>query len=142
MQSMNHKLTIILLTLMVLSGCATRPISNTKAIPTPMERILDTHYLQPGQGTGEVTVKRDSGFGGSACSSRIFVDGRPVADIRVSEKIVLYLPEGEHILSAWPNGICGGGMTEIKAVIKAGAQSSYRVGYGSNGHFSINPTAF
>ncbi|KAF3981999.1 MAG: hypothetical protein HFP78_03830 [Methylococcales symbiont of Hymedesmia sp. n. MRB-2018] len=139
---MNYRLTILLLILIALSGCATRPISNTIAIPAPMERILDTHYLKPGPGTGEVTVKRDSGFGGSACSSRIFVDGHPVADIRVSEKVVLYLPEGEHILSAWPNGICGGGMTEIKAVIKAGTPSSYRVGYGSNGDFAINPTAF
>jgi hypothetical protein len=107
-----------------------------------MERILNRHFLQPAQGTGEVTIKRDSGFSGSACSSRIFVDGRPIADIRGSEKVVLYLPEGEHILSAWPNGICGGGMTEVKAVIKAGTQSSFRIGYGSNGDFSINPTAF
>ena len=140
---MIFKLTILLSSsLLILSGCATQPISNSSAIEAPMNRILDRQFLQPATGTGEVIIKRDSGFGGSACSSRIFVDGRPVADIRVSEKIVLYLPEGDHILSAWPNGICGGGMTEVRAVIKAGVQSSFRVGYGSNGDFSINPTAF
>jgi len=137
-----NRLTILLLVLIVLSSCATRPISNTAAIPVPMDRILNTNYLQPAPGTGKVIVKRDKGFMGSLCSTRIFVDGRPVADIRPSEKIVLYLPEGEHILSAWPNGICGGGMAEVKAVIKAGTQLSYRIGYGSNGDFSIFPTAF
>ena len=139
---MIYRVAILSLISIVLAGCATRHISNTLAIPVPMERILDTRYLQPGPEIGEVTVKRDSGFGGSACSSRIFVDGRPVADIRSSEKVVLYLPKGDHILSAWPNGICGGGMTEVKAIIKTGTKSSYRVGYGSNGAFTINPTVF
>lgn len=139
---MINRAAILLLIVVVFSGCATQPISNTLAAPAPMERIIDKRYLQPGPRTGEVTVKRDSGFCGSACSSRIFVDGHPVADIRVSEKVVLYLPEGDHILSAWPNGICGGGMTELRAIVKAGTQSNYRVGYGSNGDFTINPTAF
>lgn len=140
---MIFKLTILLCSsFFILSGCATQPISNSAAIAAPLDRILDRQFLQQAIGTGEVTIKRDSGFGGSACSARIFVDGHPVADIRVSEKVVLYLPEGDHILSAWPNGICGGGMTEVKAIIKAGVQSSFRIGYGSNGDFSINPTAF
>jgi type IV pilus biogenesis protein CpaD/CtpE len=139
---MNYRVTMLLLILIVLTGCATRPISNIAAIPAPMERIFDTHYLQAIPGTGEVIIKRDRGLLGSACSTRIFVDGRPVADIQTSEKIVLYLPEGNHILSAWPNGICAGGMAEVKAVIKAGTHSSYRVSYGSNGDFTISPTAF
>jgi hypothetical protein len=87
--------------------------------------------------TGEVTVKRGSGFGGSACLSRIFVDGRPVGDMRTSEKVVLYLPEGEQILSAWPRGV-----SATKAVVKSGAQSSFKVGYESNGDVSINLPAF
>lgn len=86
-------------------------------------------------------VKRDSGFGGSACASRIFLDARPIADIRVSEKVVLHIPEGMHILSAWPN-FCGGGMAEVKTELKKGTQSSFRVDYGSNEDYGIYPTAF
>jgi hypothetical protein len=33
-------------------------------------------------------------------------------------------------------------MSEVKAVVKSGAQPCFRVGYGSNGDFSINPAAF
>jgi hypothetical protein len=133
---------ILFLILLFMSGCATRPISNSDAIPIAMNRIVDTQCLKPVPGSGKVLIKRDCGFGGSACTSRIFVDGKPVADIDVSEIIVIYLPEGEHIFSAWPNGICGGGMTEVKAFIKTDTESCFRVGYGSNGDFSINPTAF
>lgn len=139
---MIYRLAILFCCLLVISGCATHPISNAEAALASIDRILDKSFLQEGPGTGEVTIKRDSGIGGSGCSTRIFVNGKPVADIWVSEKIVLYLPEGEYILSAWPNGICGGGLSEVKALIKVGSKSTYRIGYGSNGDFSINPTAF
>lgn len=124
------------------SGCATQPVSNAEATSVSTDRILDSRYLQPIPDAGQVTVKRDSGMGGSACSSRIFVNAKPVADLRTSEKVVLYLPTGEYIFSAWPNGICGGGMSEVHATVKSGVELSFRVGYGSNGDFSINATAF
>ncbi|MBI3995663.1 MAG: hypothetical protein HY349_06790 [Nitrospirae bacterium] len=132
-----------IITFLLLSACATRPISNAEALVTPGERILDTQFLRQAPGTGEVTVKRDSGAFGSVCSSRIFVDGRPVADIRVSEKVVLYLPEGEHILSVRSNGICfNAGMSEVTVLVRSGVQSSFGVGYGSSGDIFINTTAF
>lgn len=108
----------------------------------PSERVIDSKYLDPKSDTGKVTVKRDSGIGGSACSSRIFVNAKPVADIRTSEKVVLYLPSADYIFSAWPNGMCGGGMSEVRASVKTGEELNFRVGYGSNGDFSINATAF
>jgi hypothetical protein len=70
------------------------------------------------------------------------VNGTPVADLDTEEKVVLHLPIGEHILSAWPNGICGGGMSEVSTTVRAGKQLNFRIGYGSNGDFSIQPTAF
>ena len=133
---------LIIATLLSIGGCATRPVSNAEAVNVPMERIVDSRYLQNAPNTGQVTVKRDSGFGGSACSSRIFVNAKPVADLRTSEKVVLYLPEGEYVISAWPNSICGGGMSEVRATVKSGGELNFRVGYGSNGDFSINATAF
>jgi hypothetical protein len=136
------RLIIIIPSILLLAACATRPISNAEATLVPRKRILNTQFLHPLPNSALVTVKRDKGLGGSICSTRIFVNGRPIADIRVSEKVVLYLPEGNYILSAWPNGICGGGMSEVRISVKAGEHLNFRVGYGSNGDFSINPTAF
>jgi len=36
--------------------------------------------------------QEDRGFGGSACSSRVFVDATPTADLRPSEKLVCIFP--------------------------------------------------
>ena len=128
---------------LILSGCATRPISNAESQPVPSDRIIDTRYLKSSPNTGIVTVKRgDSGFGGSACTSRVFVNAKPIADLDPAEKVVLYLPADEYILSAWPNGICGGGMSEVRASVKPGIELNFRIGYGSNGDFTINATAF
>ena len=138
------RLSVILsiLSILAITGCATQPISNSVAVNVPSERVIDLKYLDPKSDTGKVTVKRDSGAGGSACSSRIFVNAKPVADIRSSEKVVLYLTSGDYVLSAWPNGMCGGGMSEVRASVKTGEELNFRVGYGSNGDFSINATAF
>lgn len=141
-KKVNIRVAVILIYGIAISGCATTPIPNTAAKIAPASQIIDNSYLKPGPGLIEVTVKRDSGIFGSACSSRIYVDGKPVADINVSEKIVLYLTKDEHILGAWPNGICGGGMSEVRADLRSGSPANFRVGYGSNGDFFINQTAF
>jgi len=125
-----------------IAGCATRPISNADADTVYGDSILNSKYLNKKPNTGTVTVKRDSGLGGSACSSRVFVNAVAIADLDQSEKVVLYLPAGEYIFSAWPNGICGGGMSEIHSTVNSGAELNYRIGYGSNGDYTINATAF
>jgi hypothetical protein len=127
---------------LVISGCATRPMSNAESNPVPSSRIIDARYLSNSPNTGIVTVKRDGGLGGSACTSRVFVNAKPIADLDPAEKVVLYLPENEYVLSAWPNGICGGGMSEVRANVKIGSELNFRIGYGSNGDFTINATAF
>jgi hypothetical protein len=125
-----------------LAGCATTPVPTAVAIAVPQERVIDQSFLAAGEGKSQVIVKRDRGLGGSGCSSRVFVNAKPVADLKPSEKVVLQLEPGEYVFSAWPNGICGGGMSEVHATVKKGAVLSFRIGYGSNGDFTINATAF
>lgn len=108
----------------------------------PASRIIDSGPLRPVPNSTVVTVKRDSGFGGAACSSRVFVNAKPIADLQTSEKVVLYLLAGDYIFSAWPNGLCGGGMSEVRATVVPGKPLNFRIGYGSNGDFTLNATAF
>lgn len=141
---MNHSLGFVtLFTLSVsLVGCATQPIPTAEAKFVPDIRINDRTYFQPSPGTGIVTVKRDSGFGGSACNTSVYTDGNLAAQLAPSEKIVFHMPEGTHIISAWPNNPCGGGMVEVDASVKANKPLTFRIGYGSNGDFGLYPTAF
>lgn len=125
-----------------LAGCATQPVSIAEAVPVPRERILSSEFLQPIEGSGTVIVKRDSGIVGSGCSARLFVDAKAIADLRTSERVTLYLQTGEHILSAQPNGLCGGGMVEVRVRATSRETATFRMGYGTAGDFTLSPTAF
>ena len=125
-----------------LLGCATQPVSTAEAVPVPPDRILAPELLQQADGRGTVIVKRDSGKMGSGCSARLFVDAKPAADLRTSERVTLHLPGGDHILSAQPNGLCGGGMVETSVRVTPLKTHTFRMGYGTAMDFTFTPTAF
>lgn len=131
-----------LFTTLALCGCATTPISSEQAILIPKNQVIDNRYMEQSPGTGEVIIIRDDGFVGSACSSTVFVDYVPIAVLWRAEKIVLYLPEGDHIFGAWPKGICGGGQFENRGTVQIGKRITFRTGYGPKGDYYIVPNAF
>lgn len=128
----------------ILTGCASTPVSTSEAIQIPDSRVLDggRQYLLPTKNSGIFIVKRDSGIMGAACSTKIYLNGKSIADLDTSEKVVLNLPVGEYIVSAEPNGVCGGGLTEVKFNVKDNSQSVFRYGTSGNGSPSIYSTAF
>src|SRR6184192_2112771 len=73
-----------------LTACATQPVTIHQASAVPASRILAPQWLSQAPYTGSLIVKRDSGFMGSACTVRVFVDAVPVADLAPSEKVELF----------------------------------------------------
>ncbi len=124
-----------------LVGCATQPIPTSLADPVPESRIFNNDTSIAGE-HGFISIKRDSGLMGSACSSLVYIDGIERAEIYSGEHFKAKVKAGEHIVSAWPKGVCGGAMKEIEAKILPGKTKTYRIGYGSNGDYFISPTAF
>ena len=135
---MKNLVTVLMLGFAI-SGCATSPITTTSAQPVPASQILSAELTTQTNGTAEVIVKRDSGMRGMGCMVRIYADAKPAADLWRSEKVVMYLPEGDHIISA---STCGGGVVEIQTIVKAGKVNTYRVGFGVVSELGIFPTAF
>lgn len=56
----------------------------------------------------------------------------------------MYLPDGEHVISASPNGVCGGGMAEVSVSVRPSTTLMLRIGSDSYqlGRTFIRPTAF
>jgi hypothetical protein len=144
------KILVVALCVVVLVGCASTPVPTDQAVSVPADRIFDTgkKFLSPSSDTGEVLIKRDSGtYAGGLCAGRIYVDGVQVADIERSEKIVLHLPEGQHVISLDLNAVsilCAGrDMTrEVAAIVKRGGRSAFRFGIDSERSLFFQPTAF
>ena len=110
--------------LVVVGGCeATHPVADlADTHPPPPERILVPGYLEAAPGSGVVSVTRDAGSVNSACTLQARVDGRPVALLRTSERVILHLPPGKHVLSVTGEeggAVCGPGtptLAEMQAI--------------------------
>jgi hypothetical protein len=126
-----------------LTACATQPISIYQASAVPSSRILAPQLLSQAQYTGSLIIKRDTGFMGSACTIRVYVDTVPVADLGPSEKIELFLPFGEHVVGATQtDAFCGGGTSEAAVIIRPESQKVLRIASGQSGDIHLQPSAF
>lgn len=139
---MNAKNLLAAAFLLCLFGCATTPVPTSAAREVPRTRVLNPALLERKEGLGQVVVKRDEGLSASACNSRVFANGTPVAEIAPGEKVTFYLPEGEQMLAAMATGICIGGLVEARASVSRSRPAVFRITYGSSGEFAIQPTAF
>ncbi len=129
--------------LLWLPACATSPVAIHDASAVPPSRILAPQLLVPAQYTGSLVIKRDSGFMGSACSIRVFVEATPVADLEPSEKIEIFVPLGEHVIAVTSaSSFCGGGVAEAAVVITPERQRILRIGSGQSGDIHLQPSAF
>jgi hypothetical protein len=133
---------VLFLMLLSLAACATTPLTINQAAAVPEIRILAPHLLAQASNTGSLVVKRDSGFMGSACTIRVFVDAVPVADLKSAERVELFVALGEHSVVATSNGICGGGTSEAAVVIIPERQRILRIASGQSGDIFLQPSAF
>jgi hypothetical protein len=133
---------VLFLMLLSLAACATTPLTINQAAAVPETRILAPQLLAQASNTGSLVVKRDSGFMGSACTIRVFVDTVPVADLKSAEKVELFVALGEHSVVATSNGICGGGTSEAAVVIMPERQRILRIASGQSGDIFLQPSGF
>ncbi len=133
-----HRNTFILaLTVLVLAGCATAPVS------TQESRSIDTSHLLASpsgqvaatQQGGHLIVVRDRGFLGSGTNLRVSIDSAAVADPRPSGRYEVFLKEGEYILAAIPvpNLFSANTAAEAAVTVKRGQTYVFRAGFGYGG---------
>jgi hypothetical protein len=133
---------LVVFLMLSLIACATTPLTINQAAAVPDSRILAPHLLAQMSNTGSLVVKRDSGFMGSACTIRVFVDAVPVADLMPAEKVEFFIALGEHSVVATSNGVCGGGTSEAAVIIMPERQRILRIASGQSGDIFLQPSAF
>jgi hypothetical protein len=120
-----------------LVSCASQPISDEEA----KDILLINQKFSKSDGKIPIVVKRDQGFGGSGCSSQVFIDSFKAVELNSGTKATLYVEGGEHILSAEPMGICGGLLSELKINVSPNSINRYRISISSGGDYVVQPTA-
>lgn len=137
----------LLLTAMLTSCAATRPVALQDAKPVPVERVFAFNGPSDSS-TGTVIVVRDMGHMGGGCPMGFYVDGELAAHVRKGESVALTIPAGNHVIGAGPegDGICSWRneatyRREVAVTVQAGATSNIRLAYTQDGTALISPTA-
>lgn len=128
----------------MLAGCATNPVLTANAELVPSDQVIEKEALvKTPEKDAEITISRDSGgFIGRGNSYRIYIDGKPIADLDGGEYFTAYIKSGRHILAVRTNGPFAGGVQEIEINVGTGESRKYRTGANSSGEYFISPTSF
>jgi hypothetical protein len=116
---------LALIFVMAAAGCTT-PIDPSAA------PVVDS---VPGNGPAQITVTRDSGVFGSACSFHIAVDGAEVGILDPGRKLVYRTSAGSHEIRASVSQFCGGAIQYYSAT--AAAQTNIAISVGSSSNQAI-----
>lgn len=122
-----------------LAGCASSPLPDAGGTTVPAQRVLAPGLLQAQPGAVRVTIRHDSGVLGRTCTTRLVLNGKPVADMEASEVLVLQLVPASYTFVAWPDGQCLGGRAEFRTTLAPGATLRLRVGASNSGDYSLRP---
>jgi hypothetical protein len=129
---------LVFLFMVLIVSCSTSPVDPNKAKWVPKERIYK-ESKKSAKNNSKITLVRDSGLSGAACSYGFYLDYELVADLNTSEKVEIYVPSGEHLLGLAPahGGFCGGspGLSH-KTFLKENEEKEFRM---SGGSWEIRP---
>jgi hypothetical protein len=103
----------------------------------PSERVFAYQAKPQGSDFGTIIITRDTSLFGAGSAMTVSVDGKPAADVRNGERVMLYVPAGEHIFSA---KMMGNPRKDVEVIVKPGVTRYYRLTMHSSGVTDFDPT--
>lgn len=107
----------------MLAGCST-PVTSSDAKPVPAERVFGYQVKPQGVDYGTLVITRDTGFVSGGVAVTVSIDGKQAAALRTGERITLYVPAGEHIMS---DSQVANTRHDHELIVKAGQVKFYRI---------------
>lgn len=80
----------------LLAGCSSVAVNPDSGKPVPMANVVDKDLLIGDADKGQVVVARDDAFVGGGVDTRVYVDGKRIANVPNATVLRFYLPVGEH----------------------------------------------
>lgn len=85
---------IVLISALIISGCATEAVLPSQAINAPSEMVYNFKQENK-EFNSHLIVVRDSGYLGSGCLTAVYINGVRSATLKPSEKADFYIKPGE-----------------------------------------------
>ena len=128
---------IIALLVIGLVGCSTEPV-----LPQNAKEVQASYEFQQKPKTTGVTIIRDKGYVASACAITAYINGKRLAELETSEKVIAYVPAGDVIVGAGfaGKGLCGGTpRKEREFIVKENQPRVLRIFIDQSGNVDILP---
>lgn len=113
-----------------IAGCSTTPVTSSRAISVPPERIT-AFQEKTTQATATLVVTRDEGYVGSLCYLAFSIDKVLAARFEVGETARFFVEPGEHLLTVIGDGkgMCGFGDsgTTRESLLRANETKYFRL---------------
>lgn len=122
---------------LILAGCATTPTPTAAVVVSAA--VHDAGAIT--QDRGSISVTRDTGIVGSACTYYILVDGVEVASVKAGQRVVFGADPGSRVVTTDVRGICGGGTANIQVNVVRGETTYLRAGATQTGDIRLEVAA-
>ncbi len=120
------RLPIVIVSMILLSGCSTTFVTPENATAVPSERIL-----YQGEGESQITVIRDRGHIGSGCYAKLSINGAKAALFETKEKATFNVESGSILLGVelTGDGICTWDAQQFntETILKPNEHGIYRI---------------
>jgi hypothetical protein len=91
-----RKLLLIAIFSSVLTGCSSMAVNPESGKPVPLANIVDKDLLTARADKGQVVIARDDSFYAGGIDTRIYLDGKRIANVPNGTVLRLHLSAGEH----------------------------------------------
>lgn len=126
----------------LLSACATSPVSIDKATPVPADRLIA--FQDDSAGDAKITVIRDVGHMAGGCYLALTINGELAARFDTGEFAMFYLPAGEVLFKYGRDpegrGLCGVNSdiwVKRESFLKQGDNKTFRLSVSSSGDLDV-----
>ncbi|REE18353.1 hypothetical protein B0G71_1361 [Paraburkholderia sp. BL27I4N3] len=116
---------------LVLAGCATQPVADSKA-----ERVTAPAFGRSDAADTVIVITHDSGFSNGGSNAHILIDGRDAIRLRPSQQVRLYVSAGEHLVAVAQND--DNVQSAAETVTRLGSERRFRIS-AQPGRFDLIP---
>ncbi|UTG73593.1 hypothetical protein KCG55_08825 [Neisseria subflava] len=121
--------------ILIITACSTTPITVSNGSIVPEHLIYEKNIVKQNDdpSKGNITILRDAGFTGAACSYDITLNNKKIFSIQQNQYLTIALEPGEYFLGASTGGgLCPNTQLTQDVNLKAGENREYRISISSN----------
>lgn len=121
---------ILMMLIILISGCSTTPINLDTVKHVPSHKIYENKYFIKHDNQATVIFTRDSGFTGSGCRFDVLINNETIFNMGQNERIELFLDPGSYFFKiSTGRGACPNLSLSQNTILTVNDIQEYRISF-------------